>query len=68
MADRSLHPLNLLSQDHPLALVFEIEDPFRMALERFEDLIHEAENETLRAYLWGLYDQRRVAIYSGAPH
>ncbi|WP_429288216.1 hypothetical protein [Paraburkholderia sp. GAS206C] len=43
-----------------------------MSHERLEEVLRlsapgEVEPE-VRAYLWGLYDQRRVAVYTGAPH
>jgi len=66
------HPLATLSSDSDLALVLELEDPVLMSLERIEEVLRlSAPDETepeVRAYLWGLYDQRRVAVYSGAPH
>jgi hypothetical protein len=66
------HPLATLSSDSDLALILELEDPLLMSPERLEEILRlsrpsEVEPE-VRAYLWGLYDQRRVAVYSGAPH
>jgi hypothetical protein len=66
------HPLATLSSDSDLALVLELEDPVLMSPERLEEVLRlsapgEVEPE-VRAYLWGLYDQRRIAVYSGAPH
>lgn len=71
MANASLqqlvHPLESLSCDADLAVVFECEDPFLMPLDRFEELIRTTAPGELRGYLFGLYDQRRAAIYSGSP-
>ncbi|WP_176059962.1 hypothetical protein [Paraburkholderia sp. BCC1876] len=61
------HPLSTLPVDSALLLVFQCEDPFLMPLNRIEELIREAKpGSELRGYLWGLYDQRRAAVYSGA--
>jgi hypothetical protein len=72
MANQSIqqlaHPLESLPDDADLALVLELEDPFLMPLHRYDDLIHETSDATLRGYLWGLRDQRAAAIYSGSPH
>jgi hypothetical protein len=72
MAKRSIpqlaHPLESLPGDSDLTLVFELEDPFLMPLARFEELIRDTTDATLRGYLWGLRDQRAIAIYSGSPH
>lgn len=66
------HPLATLSSDSDLALILELEDPLLMSPDRLEEVLRlsrpiEVEPE-VRAYLWGLYDQRRVAVYAGAPH
>jgi hypothetical protein len=62
---QATHPLSVLPIDSPLAIVFECEDPFRMDLDRIEELILATEPGELRGFLFGLYDQRRAAIYSG---
>jgi hypothetical protein len=64
----SAHPLERLDINSPLALILETEDPFLMSLDRFEEVIEIAasQNAELRGYLYGLYDQRCVAIYSGS--
>ncbi|CAB3804361.1 hypothetical protein LMG28614_06017 [Paraburkholderia ultramafica] len=63
------HPLEKLDLNSTLALILETEDPFLMPLYRFEEIIEMAAREglapELRGYLYGLCDQRRVAIYSG---
>ncbi len=63
----AVHPLQSIAIDSELSIVFELEDPFLMSLERFEELIRTTVPGELRGYLWGLFDQRRAAIYSGAP-
>lgn len=59
----SRHPLATLSSDSDLALVLELEDPLLMRVERLAEILErcspdEVEPE-VRAYLFGLYDQRR---------
>lgn len=61
------HPLSSTRLPTDLAIVFECENPFLMDLHRFEELIRNAPPGELRGYLFGLYDQRRVALYSGSP-
>lgn len=67
MADtiQSIHPLRTLSQDSALSCVLDLEDPFRMTLERLEGLIAAEPEGEIRAYLFGLYDMRRAAVYAG---
>lgn len=62
----AVHPLQSLASDSDLSVIFELEDPFLMPLERFEELIRSTEPGELQGYLWGLFDQRRAAVYSGA--
>lgn len=59
------HPLNGLPPDCELSLVFEIEDPFHMPLERLETLIERSGPGEMRGYLFGLYDLRRAIVYAG---
>ncbi|MFJ1257032.1 hypothetical protein [Cupriavidus sp. CuC1] len=59
------HPLHTLSQGTDLSCVLDLEDPYRMPLERLEDLIMAQLADEIRAYLFGLYDMRRAAIYAG---
>lgn len=70
MAESSLpeviHPLDTMNADSALAIVLETEDTAVMPLPRFEAVIRMAEpGSALQAYLVGLYDQRRISIYSG---
>lgn len=67
MATRILppHPLDSLPPDCELSLVFEMEDPFRMPLERLESLIENSEPGETRGYLFGLYDLLRSVVYAG---
>ncbi|NUA26304.1 hypothetical protein [Cupriavidus basilensis] len=67
MADKILetHPLRALPKDSALALVLELENPFLMSLERLEEIIEAEPVSSVRAYLFGLYDMRRAAIYAG---
>ncbi|USS46261.1 hypothetical protein NFI99_15120 [Burkholderia glumae] len=68
MATRILppHPLDSLPPDCELSLVFEMEDPFRMPLDRLESLIEGTEPGTeIRGYLFGLYDLLRSVVYAG---
>lgn len=56
------HPLATLSSDSDLALILELEDPVLMTSKRLEEVLRasapdEVEPE-VRAYLFGLYDQR----------
>jgi len=59
------HPLSALSQDSDLSCVLDLEDPHRMSLERLEGLITAQPAGEIRAYLFGLYDMRRAAVYAG---
>ncbi|MGS1070548.1 hypothetical protein [Burkholderia glumae] len=60
------HPLDGLPPDCELSLVFEMEDPFRMPLDRLESLIESTEPGTeIRGYLFGLYDLLRSVVYAG---
>ena len=59
------HPLNGLSPDCELSLVFEREDPALMDLHRLESLIERAGPGDIRSYLFGLYDLRRAVVYAG---
>ncbi len=61
------HPLAGLPDDSALGPIFDYENPFLMSLDRFEELIRDTAPGELRGYLFGLYDQRRAAIFSGSP-
>ncbi|MFL9903329.1 hypothetical protein PQR71_35235 [Paraburkholderia fungorum] len=61
-----VHPIESLSRDVELSLVFELEDIFLMPLDRIVELIGETNDALLRGYLFGVYDMRRSAIYSGS--
>ncbi|SOY62192.1 conserved hypothetical protein [Cupriavidus phytorum] len=67
MADTILavHPLRTLLQDSDLSCVLDLENPFYMTLERLEGLISAEPTAEIRAYLFGLYDMRRAAVYAG---
>lgn len=66
MADAilSAHPLRTLSQESDLSCVLDLENPFYMTLERLEGLITAEPEGEIRAYLFGLYDMRRAAVYA----
>ncbi len=59
------HPLRSLSQDSDLSCVLDLEDPYRMSLARLEEIIAVQPAGEIRAYLFGLYDMRRAAVYAG---
>ncbi|OAV63731.1 hypothetical protein Barb4_04784 [Bacteroidales bacterium Barb4] len=42
----------------------DLENPFYMTLERLEGLITAEPPGEIRAYLFGLYDMRRAAVYA----
>ncbi|AGW91169.1 MULTISPECIES: hypothetical protein [Cupriavidus] len=66
MADAILaaHPLRTLPQDSDLSCVLDLENPFYMTLERLEGLITTQPAGEIRAYLYGLWDMRRAAVYA----